>query len=65
MDRIGTMLVAILAVAVVGMIAAAFVVVPMAYAQTSNTTYSFSQIQTNNCSGFAGCSNTGTITFGR
>ena len=29
-----------------------------------STSLSFNQIQENRCSGFAGCSNTGTITFG-
>ena len=28
-----------------------------------DTSYSFEQDQSNRCSGFAGCSNTGTITF--
>jgi uncharacterized membrane protein len=30
----------------------------------TSTSLSFSQIQENRCSGFAGCSNSGTITFG-
>jgi uncharacterized membrane protein len=29
----------------------------------ASTSLSFEQTQTNKCSGFAGCSNTGTITF--
>jgi hypothetical protein len=33
-------------------------------AVTSSTSLSFEQTQTNKCSGFAGCSNTGTIIFG-
>ena len=35
-----------------------------ANAVTASTSLSFEQTQTNNCSGFTGCSNTGTITFG-
>ena len=35
-----------------------------ANAVTASTSLSFEQTQTNKCSGFAGCSNTGTITFG-
>ena len=29
-----------------------------------DTSFSFEQKQSNKCSGFAGCTNTGTITFG-
>ena len=35
-----------------------------ANAVTASTSLSFEQTQTNKCSGFVGCSNTGTITFG-
>ena len=33
-------------------------------ALTASTTFSLDQTQTNKCSGFTSCSNTGTITFG-
>ena len=33
-------------------------------AVTASTTFSLDQTQTNKCSGFTSCSNTGTITFG-
>ena len=35
-----------------------------ANAATASTAFTFDQYQTNKCSGFAVCSNTGTITFG-
>jgi hypothetical protein len=60
MNRLVPIIATILAVAA---IAATVVVVPMAYAQTSTTTFSFGQTQSNNCSGFGGCSNNGTISF--
>jgi hypothetical protein len=44
--------------------AAVVVVAPVAYAQdTSTTSFSFGQTLSNDCSGFVGCSNTGTISF--
>jgi hypothetical protein len=60
MNKLVPIIATILAVAAM---AAAFVVVPMAYAQTSTTTFSFSQIQSNTCSGLGNCSNNGTISF--
>jgi hypothetical protein len=42
---------------------AAVVVVPIQQASAQDTSFSFRQRQSNECSGFAGCSNSGTITF--
>ena len=53
---------------IIGTILAFLVVVVItqqeANAATASTTFTFDQYQSNKCSGFAGCSNTGTITFG-
>ena len=50
--------------ATVAMLSAAVVVLPLQQASAQDTTFEFEQKQSNRCSGFAGCSNTGTITFG-
>ena len=49
--------------AAVAMLSAAVVVVPIQQASAQDTSFSFRQRQSNECSGFAGCSNTGIITF--
>jgi uncharacterized membrane protein len=58
----------ILAAMIIGTILALSVMVVItqqeANAATASTRFSFNQVQENKCSGFAGCSNTGTITFG-
>jgi len=46
------------------MLSAAVVVVPIQQASAQDTNFSFKQKQKNACSGFSGCSNSGTITFG-
>ncbi|HKG31752.1 MAG TPA: hypothetical protein VKA91_10815 [Nitrososphaeraceae archaeon] len=51
-------------VAAVTMLVAAVVVVPIQQASAQDSSFSFEQKQTNKCSGFAGCSNTGSIIFG-
>jgi hypothetical protein len=44
---------------------AAVVVVPIQQASANaDTTFKFTQKQSNSCSGFSGCSNTGSIIFG-
>ena len=52
---------------IIGTILALAVVVVItqqeANAATASTRFSFNQVQENRCSGFAGCSNTGTITL--
>ena len=45
-------------------ILSAVVVVPMQQASAQDTDFSFKQRQSNECSGFAGCSNLGSIIFG-
>jgi hypothetical protein len=60
MNKALPILATILAVAA---IAATVVVVPMAYAQTSTTSFSFSQEASNNCSGLGNCSNVQSQTF--
>ena len=50
--------------AAVAMLSAAVVVVPMQQASAQDTSFTFKQNQKNKCSGFSGCSNLGTITFG-
>ena len=50
--------------AAVTMLSAAVVVVPMQQASAQDSIFSFEQKQTNKCSGFSGCSNTGSIIFG-
>jgi hypothetical protein len=64
MNKIVPILATILAVAMATATVAVVVVAPMAYAQdTSTTSFSFGQTLSNNCSGFGGCSNNGTISF--
>ena len=51
---------------VIGTILALSVVVVITQQEANaaaSTTFTFDQYQTNKCSGFAGCSNTGTITL--
>jgi hypothetical protein len=50
--------------AAVAMLSAAVVVVPIQQASAQDTEFEFEQKQSNKCSGFAGCSNSATITFG-
>jgi hypothetical protein len=50
--------------AAVAMLSAAVVVIPMQQASAQDTNFSFKQKQKNACSGFSGCSNSATITFG-
>ena len=50
--------------AAVAMLSAAVVVVPIQQASAQDTNFTFKQRQKNACSGFAGCTNTGTIIFG-
>jgi hypothetical protein len=50
--------------AAVAMLSVAVVVVPLQQASAQDTNFTFKQYQKNKCSGFAGYSNTGTITFG-
>jgi uncharacterized protein HemX len=57
-------LVMVAVLAAVAMLSAAVVVVPIQQASAQDTTFSFKQKQKNACSGFSGCSNSGTITFG-
>lgn len=55
---------AIAATAVVFMAAASVVdIVPIQQAAAQDTEFEFEQEQENECSGFAGCSNTGVETF--
>ena len=61
MNNSTVVIVAVLAA--VAMLSAAVVVVPIQQASAQDTNFSFKQRQSNACSGFAGCSNTGTITF--
>jgi hypothetical protein len=62
MNNSTLLMVAVLAA--VAMLSVAVVVVPLQEASAQNTNFKFSQRQTNRCSGFAGCSNNGTIVFG-
>jgi hypothetical protein len=55
-------LVIVAVLAAVAMLSAV-VVVPIQQASAQDTSFSFKQRQSNECSGSAGCSNTGTITF--
>ena len=50
-------------VAAVAILSAALVVLPIQQASAQSTSFTFKQRQSNACSGFAGCSNSGTITF--
>jgi hypothetical protein len=56
-------LVIVAVLAAVAMLSAAVVIVPMQQASAQDTDFSFEQDQSNECSGYAYCSNTGTITF--
>jgi hypothetical protein len=56
-------LVIVAVLAALAMLSAAVVVVPMQQASAQDTDFSFKQRQSNECSGNAGCSNSGTITF--
>ncbi len=56
-------LVMVAVLAAVAMLSAAVVVLPIQQASAQDTSFSFRQRQSNACSGTAGCSNTGTITF--
>jgi hypothetical protein len=56
-------LVMVAVVAAVVMLSAAVVVVPIQQASAQGTNFSFKQRQSNDCSGFAFCSNSGTIIF--
>ena len=49
--------------AAVAMLSAAVVVVPLQQASAQDTDFNVKQKQSNKCSGYAWCSNTGTITF--
>ena len=53
-------------VAAVAVLSAGIALVPstMQQASAQDTEFSFEQDQSNECSGFAGCSNSATITFG-
>ena len=62
MNNLTLLMVAVLAA--VAMLSAAVVVVPLQQASAQDTSFTFKQYLKNKCSGFAGCSNTGTITFG-
>ena len=59
-----TTLVMVGILAAFAMLSAALVVIPIQEASAQDTTFEFKQKQSNKCSGFSGCSNTGTITFG-
>jgi uncharacterized protein HemX len=50
--------------AAVAMLSAAVVVVPVQQASAQDTEFEFEQKQSNECSGFAECINSGTITLG-
>jgi uncharacterized protein HemX len=57
-------LVIVAVLAAVAMLSAAVVVVPIQQASAQDTTFKFQQKQSNKCSGFSGCTNSGTIIFG-
>ena len=58
-------LVMIAVLAAVAMLSSAVVVVPIQQASANaDTTFKFEQKQSNRCSGFSGCSNSGSIIFG-
>ena len=61
MDNSTLVIVAVLAA--VAMLSAVVVVLPIQQASAQGTDFSFSQRQSNECSGSARCTNTGTITF--
>ena len=56
-------LVIVAVLAALAMVSAAVVIVPIQQASAQDTDFSFKQRQSNECSGNAGCSNSGTITF--
>ena len=62
MNNSTIVMVAVLA-AVAMLSAAVIVVVPIQQASAQDSSFSFKQKQTNKCSGFAGCSNSGSINF--
>ena len=62
MNNSTLVMVAVLA-AVAMLSAAVVVVVPIQQASAQDSSFSFKQKQTNKCSGFSGCSNSGTINF--
>ena len=57
------MIAAAVAIATILALSVVVLVVQEANAATASTRFSFSQVQENRCSGFAGCSNSGTITL--
>jgi hypothetical protein len=57
-------LVMVAVLAAVAMLSAAIVIVPIQQASAQDTRFNFEQRQSNRCSGFSGCSNSGSITFG-
>jgi hypothetical protein len=57
-------LVIVAVLAAVAMLSAAVVVLPIQQASAQDTDFSFEQRQSNECSGFSGCSNMGAIIFG-
>jgi hypothetical protein len=57
-------LVIVAVLAALAMVSAAVVVVPIQQASAQDTDFSFEQRQSNECSGFASCSNMGAIIFG-
>ena len=58
-------LVMVALLAAIAMLSAAVAIVPMQQASAQDTDFDFDQRQSNECSGFAECINTGTITFSR
>ncbi|HYX55961.1 MAG TPA: hypothetical protein VE818_07360 [Nitrososphaeraceae archaeon] len=56
-------LVMVAVLAAVAMLSAAVVVLPIQQASAQDSSFNFKQKQTNKCSGFAGCSNSGSINF--
>ena len=56
-------LVIVAVLAAVAMLSAGLAVVPIQQASAQDTSFSVRQRQSNECSGFAGCSNTGGITI--
>jgi uncharacterized membrane protein len=60
---INSTLVMVAVLAAVAMLSAAAVVPMQQASANADTSFTFKQNQENKCSGFAGCTNTGTITF--
>jgi hypothetical protein len=58
-----TTLLMVAVLAAVAMLSVAVVIVPLQQASAQGTNFRFNQEQSNRCSGFATCSNTGMITF--